>query len=890
MVLLRNFAELLTAPPYDLVYHLVTVFAIQLVLGIAFGHWTRHRRDFGAIQVLVTGIGLTLFPLILMFIAGLDRLGVVPADLIFPPLERFFTSTVLALVIWAFLPITQRYQRLSIFLLAIVLLAILSAYAASTFLWMRNQPSGLAFNSYWQMRLWAVATALLAAMGLAAHLIWRGSEWTLVSCVVGIWLASQVAQLFAPDPNSHIAAWPRLANLVNLPLLAALVYRRALYSPGAATIEGMPVQIDLIEAAHTIAAELNSDKGVENTARGAAHLLNADMVAVGSTTNNQARISIRAIYPTSASLQKQGTPVFDISSYPLLATAIQGGKQQEQKRLNDPATVNLYQQLGFRQSGPLVIQPLLCGKKAMGVLIVGNPISKRRWTHLDTGAIKLIGSVIASTLSTCNQSGNRALVQEISRAREQAEALANQNKQLKALLERQKRVTEELTDKLSQTEQSVYSARPTDTQVAIWEREIQELAEVRAQLESELFHAKREYDQIVQLNTELQAQLAAIQQNGHQAASQRHEVASQPPTTSRALGGIILSNSQGDVTLASQGIENLVGRSRDSLLETPLLNLFDEPAWTQAVNRWLNDGLQGTERPVTLNLNLRERLVRAEMQPLELTTEMNQALAVMLYPEQESLADSQMLLSLVHDLRTPMTSITGYTDLLLQEAVGILGKMQRQFLQRVQANIERMGGLLDDLVRVASIESGYVTLAPEPVNIINVIEETVMSLSAQFRERDLAIKFDMPAELPPVQADRDSLDQVMLNLLSNACLCSQPGTNVLIRAGLHEPDSTSNDLPDYLFVSIRDTGCGIPPEDQHRVFSCLYRADNPVIDGLGETGVGLAIAKTLVEAHGGRIWVHSEMGAGSVFSFILPLTPAGPNGASGQFTTTVSTD
>jgi signal transduction histidine kinase len=211
--------------------------------------------------------------------------------------------------------------------------------------------------------------------------------------------------------------------------------------------------------------------------------------------------------------------------------------------------------------------------------------------------------------------------------------------------------------------------------------------------------------------------------------------------------------------------------------------------------------------------------------------------------------------------------------LLVGEAVGILGETQRQFLLRVKANIERMGGLLDDLVKVVSIDTGEEgRLSPEPVNFSNVMESAIMSLSAQFSERELSVQLEMPDELPPVYADRDSIFQVVQHLLTNACQCSRQGSDVVVRAELEEHDDQIEGLPDYLLVSVSDTGGGIVPEDQRRVFQRLYRADNPLISGLGETGVGLSIAKALVEAHGGRIWVESEAGVGSTFSFILPLS------------------
>jgi signal transduction histidine kinase len=291
----------------------------------------------------------------------------------------------------------------------------------------------------------------------------------------------------------------------------------------------------------------------------------------------------------------------------------------------------------------------------------------------------------------------------------------------------------------------------------------------------------------------------------------------------------------------------------------------------QAVDRLSREGAQAGDTE-TVALELGERVVRAELTRLPDGVGWPGVLTVMLYPEEGALFHSEVVVSLVHELRTPMTSISGYIDLLMGETVGIIGETQRQFLQRVKANIERMGGLLNDLVKVTTVDSGRDSLSLEPVNLVSVIESAIMSLSAQFGERELAVQMDMPSELLPVYADRDSLQEIILHLLSNACQCSKSGTEVLVRAQLEEHDDQIAGLPSYLLVSVTDTGGGISSEDQRRVFRRLYRADNPLIAGLGETGVGLSMAKALVEAHGGRIWVESEMGTGSTFSFILPLS------------------
>jgi signal transduction histidine kinase len=289
------------------------------------------------------------------------------------------------------------------------------------------------------------------------------------------------------------------------------------------------------------------------------------------------------------------------------------------------------------------------------------------------------------------------------------------------------------------------------------------------------------------------------------------------------------------------------------------------------VSSLLNEETQAGEVAMT-SLDLNGQMVQAELTRLPDAAGCPGTLAVILYLEEGARISSEIAVSLIHELRTPMTSITGYTDLLLSESAGILGEMQQQFLQRINANIERMGGLLNDLVKIAAIDAGQISLSPESVDLIDVIESAIMSLSAQFGEGRLAVQMDLPSELPAVHADRDSLYQTVLHLLSNACQCSEPETEIVVSAQLQEYDSQVDGLPNYLLVSVTDTGGGIAPEDQRRVFQRLYRADNPLIAGLGDTGVGLSIAKSLVEAQGGRMWVESEMGVGSTFSFILPLS------------------
>lgn len=242
-----------------------------------------------------------------------------------------------------------------------------------------------------------------------------------------------------------------------------------------------------------------------------------------------------------------------------------------------------------------------------------------------------------------------------------------------------------------------------------------------------------------------------------------------------------------------------------------------------------------------------------------------------------SLNNPDLFVGLVQELRTPMTSIAGYIDLLLGESAGILGEMQRNFLQRVSANILRLASMIDDLVKVTQLDTGNFELERDAVDLISVIEDAITDASNQFREKDLVVNLSLDDSLPALPADRDAVRQIIGQLLTNAYLVSPSGSEITISAkadSLLLPDN-EDDLPsNVILIKVQDMGGGILPEDIPRVFARKYKAENPLIEGLGDTGVGMSIAKALVEAHDGYLWVESEPGVGSAFSIAIPLNIA----------------
>jgi signal transduction histidine kinase len=231
-----------------------------------------------------------------------------------------------------------------------------------------------------------------------------------------------------------------------------------------------------------------------------------------------------------------------------------------------------------------------------------------------------------------------------------------------------------------------------------------------------------------------------------------------------------------------------------------------------------------------------------------------------------STEQAEVVASISQELRQPMSSVVGYTDLLLGESVGILGALQRKFVERIKSSTERIGNLIDDLIQVTTLETGLNELKPEPVDLNMIIDNAMTYTSSQVREKNISLHLDLPKNVAPIYADREALQQILIHLLQNAGAASPIEGTVHLRV-----QTKAEDGREYVLIQVSDTGGGIPVEDLPRVFTRLYRADNVLIQGVGDTGVGLSIAKTLTEAQKGRIWVESEAGTGSTFSVLLPI-------------------
>ncbi len=223
----------------------------------------------------------------------------------------------------------------------------------------------------------------------------------------------------------------------------------------------------------------------------------------------------------------------------------------------------------------------------------------------------------------------------------------------------------------------------------------------------------------------------------------------------------------------------------------------------------------------------------------------------------------QFLANMSHELRTPINSIIGYSELMLSGAYGDLTARQRDRLNTVIRNARNLLDLINDLLDISRIEVGKVTLARRSINLNRIIETTIQTVEPMARQKGLTIRAMVDETLQPVEADETRLIQILNNLLSNAIKFTSEG-GITVTAYPYTADGQ------WVAVSVSDTGIGIAPEHIPLIFEEFRQIDQSATREFGGTGLGLAIAHRLVALHGGRIWVDSEPGVGSTFTFTLP--------------------
>ncbi len=888
--------QLITQPPGDLVYFLVTLFALQQAWTFTFASAETSGRSLREEQPQIwrwrRAAGVMLLGRIVLMVVGLLGLaGLYTPAQVLPPVERWADLLTVLMLGWAALG-ARRMQRgkKALSVTTLILLALsLGLYVYSAMFWPAFEMAGYAFYKVPSGLVWPFAHLGLLACLLIATIAIRPPAWEWLIGVILFWGAGSGVQFVWDEATMTISGWYRLSALVAFPLISLLAHRQCLRF-----VEGPHAPPNRLA---DVVALLNVVQRVEN-ARGLEPMLMlvsskiADLLGVGlcalglNDEETPGQVQVVALHPPNAAQLE--TQVLDLSEYAQIADAYE---TCEARYLEDPREdwyTGIFELFDMDPGRGLVVVPLCHQWKSQGLMLLsylGEASEREALMDAATAVAEMLASAIVRVEKPAPSPQPVPSQKSAVFSEETAE------ERVAVLMERINVLVGEIKarDQEILTLNQELESRPeetSETELAIWQEEVSQLAGERDKLQKTVDDLSRDrkvlLDESARLSDKLSDARDALESLGAERKQLRARVAtlqtrleevegelatSREAAITQGVSGLIIVDEDGQIMMADALARQLLQLPEGNVVGMPINGAYPDPRWTQAVNSLLTQEADETlKNRVHLSLAVDESAVEADLVILRGRDGKVDGLAVTLRSSESDAERYEAVVSQANEFRTPMTALTGYTDLLLGEQAGILTQMQQQFLERIKANVEQMNHQLNDLVRIASPDSRPIELSPQPMDLIEIIEEAIMGLAARFRERRLAVNLDLPSELARVTADRDSLYQIMVRLLSNAVLCSQPDTQVVISA----EEESYPEGGRHLRISVTDTGGGIAPDDYPRVFRRFYRANQPLVEGMGETGIGMATAKTLVEAHGGRIWVESEEGEGSTFSFVLP--------------------
>jgi two-component system phosphate regulon sensor histidine kinase PhoR len=318
-----------------------------------------------------------------------------------------------------------------------------------------------------------------------------------------------------------------------------------------------------------------------------------------------------------------------------------------------------------------------------------------------------------------------------------------------------------------------------------------------------------------------------------------------------------------DLTIrnANEAAHRLVGRRTGGIVGRSVLEAFTDHRVEEIVRTALQAGTAAGEVPARV-ADAPSLIARARRTPagdawlvLEDVSELRRLQRIR----------TEFIDNLSHELRTPLTTVRLLAETLAADA-GSLPPKAAERVAKIEVETGHLAQMVEELLDLSRIESGTATVATDAIDLGRLAGATVERLRLFAERHGVALEVVAPARVPVVRGDGDRLGQALLNLLHNAVKFSSPGSTVTVRVTPGETEVT---------VAVEDHGQGIPASALPRVFERFYKVDRARTRGAGGTGLGLAIARHVVEAHGGRIWAESTEGAGSTFSFALPV--AGPD-------------
>ncbi len=357
----------------------------------------------------------------------------------------------------------------------------------------------------------------------------------------------------------------------------------------------------------------------------------------------------------------------------------------------------------------------------------------------------------------------------------------------------------------------------------------------------------------------LQQDFAALRDQWAEEATQMR--ARQLAIFNSMVEGILILDARGRILTTNKSLERLFGLSKD-ILGMTLMEAFRTHELLEVVDRVQKEELV---RGFELSIPGLEATRYLEVNAAAIRDRNGEAQGMILIfhdftriKELENIR-TEFVANVSHELRTPLTLIKGYVETLLDGAKDDPA-VATKFLQKIQKHTNRLTFLIEDLLTLSHLESGQVIIHRQVAPIHPIIERVLEELQSAAQQKNIRLSNEVDPELI-ANADADRLQQVLYNLVDNAIKYGYPAGNVRVSA-----DSS----PESVEVTVEDDGPGIPEDAQERIFERFFRVDRARSREAGGTGLGLAIVKHIIQSHGGKVWVESELDHGSTFYFTLP--------------------
>jgi len=886
MAISQQASMILSSPVAGTTYYFLLLLAVGAGLWMAWGEWRRARSEHAQRWLVAMG-GIVAVRVIFVLVSLAASLGWIDRAPLLPPLERFVDLASVGFLAWALLPQSWRRARGWDWFFGANLVLAIAACVTFTILWAGALASNLElnYNFYWQAIVWAAWELVLISVAVLAIIRDRGVAWGVFLTAMVVLFAGTLFQLLAPANVPHLPLWQRVANLIAYLLVALGIYQdtfaglhvhsREMQDIGQASLDQIKNLVRLLDASQQMSNSLDLAVVLDSAVQGIARVLHADQCAIVFPDEGDAgTMRLVAIY--NPARQGRGESVTFPLDYQLtVQQAIRRRKPVVVEASDNVQLKVLFALLGSGETGPLLVQPLLSDSESIGAVIAGNSVSRRSFSPNETKLCQSMAQHVVNAIS--NARLYQATLDEIA-----------------SLKQAQSDVRRGMTEAAEQNQ--VRAERLAELRAEAQELATREEAarEARNALEIQLVTSRAEFesltDRLMILETDLaQAHAKAEAQSlwyEDESARMRTEwgetvlsVESSQNILYGMTAGVLVTDVHGVIQDANFAAEILLDRSIGELQNLALQDVNSDERWRHAVTT------AGGGEAVRVTIQMGINTLMCDLAPLldpDAPPDEEHRLIVIMQDVsaevEEQRSQLETMAMLAHELRTPITTIISYADMLLGEAVGTVGSAQRKYLTRIKAGAERMARMTDDLTREAGVEEQWSGPQRQPVDVNGLIQATVAGSHCQLEDRELSLELELPDDLPAIHADPDHLRHVLSHLLSNACLASTVGGQVLVQAAqspavLLDREELSLNGDGFVVVSISDSGGGLSEESLTRVFDRARPSRTPA--GLGESGAGLSLVRTLVEAHGGRLWVESERGVGTTFSFVLPVNDVG---------------